>query len=114
VATLGDVFRELNALKHEQVIVDYAIGGATAMLFFVEPTRTYDVDVFVVLETAGASKLVTLDRIYEWARRRGYAEDSEHVMIHGVPVQFLPAHNALAEEAMRRLGRWITRARPCG
>lgn len=98
--TLRDVFRELNTLKHEQVVVEYAVGGATAMLFFVEPTRTYDVDVFVLLESQGASGLVSLDRVYEWARGRGYPEHSEHVMIHGVPVQFLPAHNALAEEAI--------------
>jgi hypothetical protein len=31
--TLGDVFTELNALKRERVIGDYALGDATAMLF---------------------------------------------------------------------------------
>ena len=88
--TLGDVFTELNALKRERVIGDYALGDATAMLFYAEPTRTYDVDVFVLLGS-GTSMLVSLSPIYDWARQRGFSEDSEHVLIHGVPVQFLPA-----------------------
>jgi hypothetical protein len=36
-------------MKDARVVVDYAIGGATAVLFYAEPTRTYDVDVFVTL-----------------------------------------------------------------
>lgn len=31
--------------------VDYAIGNATAVLFYAGPARTYDVDVFISLET---------------------------------------------------------------
>ena len=99
--TLGDVFRELNALKEEQIVKDYALGGATAMLFYADPTRTYDVDVFVLLESGMGSALVSLSSIYEWARRRGFPENAEHVMIYEVPVQFLPAHNALAEDAVQ-------------
>lgn len=98
--TLADVFKELNALKEEGAIGDYALGGATAMLFYAEPTRTYDVDVFVLLSSVRPSGLVSLGPIYEWARRRGFSEQSEHILIHSVPVQFLPAHNALAEEAV--------------
>jgi hypothetical protein len=98
--TLGDVFNELNALKKERIIDDCALGGATAALFYVEPTRTYDVDVFVRLTSATPSMLISLGPPYEWARRRGFPEKSEHVLIYGVPVQFLPAHNALAEDAI--------------
>ena len=36
----------------------------------------------------------------EWARLRGFPTDAEHILVHGVPVQFLPAHNALAESAV--------------
>jgi len=49
MATLRDVFAQLNALKPDGIIADYAIGGATAVLFYAEPTRTYDVDVFVLM-----------------------------------------------------------------
>ena len=39
--TLADVFKELNALKEERVISDYALGGATAILFYAEPTSVH-------------------------------------------------------------------------
>ena len=35
------------------------------------------------------------------SRAKGYAEEGECVVIEGVPVQFLPAYNALLEEALR-------------
>jgi hypothetical protein len=100
MSSLADVFRELNTLKDTGVVRDYAIGGATAVLFYAEPARTYDVDVFVLLETPQLSPLVSLRSLYDWARTRGFKVDAEHVLVHGVPVQFLPAHNALAEDAV--------------
>ena len=100
MSTLADVFRELNALKVDGLVRAYAIGGATAVLFYAEPTRTYDIDVFILMNVAGSSSIVSLDVLYEWARSRGFAVDAEHILVHGVPVQFLPAHNALAEEAV--------------
>lgn len=81
-------------------MLDYAIGGATAVLFYAEPARTYDVDVFILLQATPASSLLSLASLYDWARGRGFEVDAEHVLVHGVPVQFLPAHNALAEDAV--------------
>ena len=49
------------------MVTDYAIGGATAVLFYAEPTRTYDVDVFALLPSAGQSVLVSLAPVYRWA-----------------------------------------------
>ena len=100
MASLADVFQELNALKETGLVRDYAVGGATAVLFYAEPARTYDVDVFVLLATSQSSALVSLASLYDWARTRGFELDAEHILVHGVPVQFLPAHNALAEEAV--------------
>jgi hypothetical protein len=54
--TLADVFRVLIEMRRDGVVADYAVGGAMAILFYAEPTRTYDLDVFVVLEDTGASK----------------------------------------------------------
>lgn len=106
MATLGAVFAELNALKTLGVVLDYAIGGATAALFYVEPTRTYDLDVFVLLAPGDTASLAPLGGIYGWARARGFREHAEHILVHGVPVQFLPAHNALAEDAVAQ-GRML-------
>lgn len=100
MSSLGDVFRELNTLKADGVVRDYALGGATAVLFYAEPARTYDVDVFVLLPPGVNPTLVSLQAIYDWMRVRGFTTEAEHVLVHGVPVQFLPAFNALAEEAV--------------
>lgn len=99
--TLKDVFAELTTLKAAGLVEEYALGGATAVLFYAEPTRTYDLDVFVLLAEAAQSPLISLSPFYEWAVRRGFGASAEHILIHGVPVQFLPAHNALATEAVR-------------
>jgi hypothetical protein len=98
--TLADIFRELNGLKGAGLVRDYAVGGATAALFYAEPARTYDVDVFVLLPPGAPVPLVSLESLYDWARTRGFGVDAEHVLVHGVPVQFLPAHNDLAEAAV--------------
>ena len=74
--------------------------AATAVLFYAEPARTYDVDVFILLQTPNASPLVSLAPLHDWARSRGFKVDAEHVLVHGVPVRFLPAHNVLAEDAV--------------
>ena len=87
-------------LKREGVVIDYALGGAMALIFWSEPFATFDVDVFVLLESTGV--LVSLDPIDAWARERGYPEKDEHILIAGVPVQIIPAHNALAAEAVAK------------
>jgi hypothetical protein len=46
---LTEVFKALNELEEHGVIRKYAIAGAMAFLFYTEPARTYDVDVFVLL-----------------------------------------------------------------
>lgn len=55
---------------------------------------------FVVPAQTAPASLVSLEMFYEWARARGFPADAEHILVHGVPVQFLPAHNALAEAAV--------------
>jgi len=90
----------LNELERDGVLDRYAIGGAMGATFYVEPLLTFDLDVFVALPRS-ASDLLSLTPLYEALRARGYAEEGECVLIEGVPVQFLPAYNALPEEALR-------------
>ena len=90
----------LNELERDGVFDRYAIGGAMGATFYVEPLLTFDLDVFVVLPQSVAD-LLSLTPLYEALRGRGYAEEGECVLIAGVPVQFLPAYNALLEEALR-------------
>lgn len=100
VGSLKDVFRALTQLQDDGVVADYAIGGATAVLFYAEPTRTYDVDVFVTLPSARTTAVVVLSSVYEWAKNHGIEIQGEHLMIESVPVQLLPAYNSLVEEAV--------------
>lgn len=90
----------LNELEREGVFARHAIGGAMAATFYAEPTLTFDLDVFVFLQPASGA-LLSLTPIYDALRSRGYKEERECVLIEGVPVQFLPAFNALLEEALR-------------
>ena len=62
---------------------------------------TFDLDVLVFLP-GDEGPVVSLAPIYEWAARRGFPSKSEHVLSEGVPVQFLPAHDELADEAIER------------
>ena len=100
MSSLADVFRVLNRMREEGIVSQYAVGEATAVLFYAEPTRTYDLDVFVALDAGAGDDLVPLSAAYEWARAQGYGPQAEHLMIEGVPVQLLPAFNALVETAL--------------
>ena len=90
----------LNELERDGVVERYAIGGAMAATFYVEPLLTFDLDVFVILPQ-NAANLLSLAPLYEALRGRGYAEEGECVLIERVPVQFLPAYNAMLEEALK-------------
>jgi hypothetical protein len=95
---LAEALAAIHRLKSEGVVKDYAIGGAMALVFWSEPRPTFDLDVFVRFPSK--SVLVSLEPIYDWARRNNYTEKAEHIFIGEIPVQFIPAHNALAEEAI--------------
>ena len=90
----------LNELEKRELIERYALGGGIAALFYTEPVLTYDLDVFVFLP-ATKSSLVILSPIYDYLKHKGYREDKEHIIIEGIPVQFIPAYNPLVEQAVR-------------
>ena len=91
----------LNELENIGVVVRYAIGGAIAATFYMEPVLTHDLDVFVSLSpTASQDPLAILSPIYKHLRQKGYETEHEHIVVEGVPVQFLPAYNPLVDEAL--------------
>ena len=101
----------LNELEHAGVLSRYAIGGAMGATFYAEPLLTFDLDVFVVLPQMPGG-LLTLTSLYDALRARGYAEEGECVNVEGVPVQFLPAYNALLEEALAEARETIYETTP--
>ena len=103
--------RVLNDLERAGVVSRYAIGGAMGATFYVEPVLTFDLDVFIVLP-ATSGGLLTLSPLYEALRERGYREEKDCVNIEGIPVQFLPAYNALVEEALAEAREMTYEATP--
>jgi hypothetical protein len=89
----------LNQLERDGVVGRYAIAGAIAATFYMEPLPTYDLDVFILIKTT-PGRLISLTPIYARLKELGFKPHREHVVIHGVPVQFIPVYNRLSEEAL--------------
>lgn len=96
---MKDTLKLLNRMVRDGVIRQYAIGGAVAAIYYLEPFDTADLDIFVQVE-ASENELRILAPIYEYLRQAGHKERGEVVYIEGLPVQFLPVFNALTEEAV--------------
>ena len=94
-----DVLLLLTRLKTEGVIHDYAIGGAVAVSLWAEPVATQDLDVIVTID-GDAHPLDPLRPLLDWFKERGQSFEGEHVLIAGVPVQFLAAWSPLVREAV--------------
>lgn len=93
------VIKIINGMQRTGLIGKYAIGGGIATVFYVEPILTYDLDIFfnpVIKE----KNLITLSSIYNHLKRKGYHVDKEHIVIEGIPVQFIPVYNDLVKEAV--------------
>jgi hypothetical protein len=89
----------LNDLEKKGLIKRYVIGGGIAVLFYAEPVLTFDLDVFCLLPPERGD-VISLSGIYEYLQKKGYSVQEEHVVIEGIPVQFIPAYNELVEEAL--------------
>ena len=92
----------INRMQAEGHIGKYAIGGAVGATFYLEPSATLDIDIFVSLKNPQGSPLLTLAPIYDYLTPRGYKTEKEYLIIEGWPVQFLPPGDALEEEALQQ------------
>lgn len=90
----------LNQMQSDGVIGKYAIGGAIGAAFYLEPTTSFDLDIFISFANSASNPLSPLEPIYEYLKRRGAKIEKEHIMISGWPVQFLPAEEGLLKEAL--------------
>ena len=100
---LADVLRAANGLASAGLIEDYALGGALAAIYYVEPFATYDADIFFIPTDKGLT--AGIPAIYAHLQSRGWQVEGEHLLIGGFPVQFLAAHG-LTEEAVREAERF--------
>jgi len=90
----------INKMQADGVIGHYAIGGAVGATFYLEPVATLDIDIFISFQTTGS--LISLSPIYDYLTALGFQTEKEYIKIGGWPVQFLPAGNALLEEALEQ------------
>lgn len=95
---MKETLAEINALRTAGLIGQWAIGGAMGATFYLEPISTYDLDIFAIFE--GTPLILTLTPVYDFLKARGHTADGEAMIIHGWPVQFLPAESALLREAV--------------
>ena len=97
---MRELLRLLEEMKKEGLVANYALGGATALIYYFEPFQTVDVDVFVVL-TDQRGSLVNLSPIYSFLQSKGAVHKKEYLIIDNVPVQFLVPYNTLVEESVQ-------------
>lgn len=90
----------INQMQADGVIGKYAVGGAVGATFYLEPSATLDVDIFVTLPLAPGSSLLSLTPIYEYLTARGCSVKGEYIVVGDWPVQFLPPNDALEREAI--------------
>ncbi len=96
---MKETLKLLNRMVKDGVIRQYAIGGAVAAIYYLEPFDTADLDIFVQIDVP-QSELMILAPIYEYLRKEGHKARGEFVYVEGLPVQFLPVFNPLTEEAV--------------
>ena len=96
---MRETLQVLLQLRSEGRLARFAIGGAIAASFYIEAAATEDLDVFALLRPS-ASGLLVLTPLYDRLKELGASLQNEHVVIHGWPVQILPAYTPLVEDAV--------------
>ena len=98
---MKETLKLINRMVKAGVIEGYAIGGAVAAIYYLEPFDTADLDIFVQVGTSGSDLMIPAP-IYEYLIKEGCKAKGKFVHIEGLPVQFLPVFNSLTEEAVEK------------
>ena len=99
MADIAKTFSVVNQMTADDIIENYALGGATAVIFYTEPIATEDVDIFVHLKEGG-NPLMEFQPIFDYLKANSYKMKGEHFYVEGFPVQFLPTGKDLLDEAI--------------
>lgn len=84
---LTKVLQLINKIKEKGIIKDYAIGGGYALNYYIEPTLTYDLDLFILIDTDQG-----FHDLYNHIRDQKYRIENVYIVIEELPVQFLPSY----------------------
>jgi hypothetical protein len=99
---IKETISTINQMQADGVIQRYAIGGAVGATFYLEPVATLDVDVFVTFQPEPGRLLASPQPIFDYLKAHGSSMEGEYIVVAGWPVQFLPAANPLAVEALEQ------------
>lgn len=97
---MEETLKVINQMQSDGVIGKYAIGGAVGATFYLEPTSTFDIDIFISFSAGPGSLIVSQEHIYNYLKTLGYEPEGEHILIKDWHVQFLPADDKLNNEAL--------------
>ncbi|NCA77064.1 MAG: hypothetical protein EOM90_12095 [Alphaproteobacteria bacterium] len=96
---MKETLRQINRLVASGIIEKYAIAGGIAHFYYIEPSVTFDLDLIVAIAKE-ENTLTPLTEIYDWSKKNNFETLAEHIVIAGIPVQFLPPYNDLVKEAL--------------
>ena len=85
---MADVLRAANDLVAAGLIEDYALGGALAAIYYVEPFTTYDADIIFVAAEKGLT--AGIPAIYSYLQERGWRMEREHLLVKDFRFDSLP------------------------
>ncbi len=91
---LGAVVDVLEEMQDAEIISNYAVGGAVAAILHYEPISTVDLDIFFFLTRPPKGLILSLEKIYDYARQNNFTFDADFINIHGWLVQFVEASNS--------------------
>jgi len=98
---LGPTLEVINQLESEGIIQKPTIGGSVAIMYYAQPVKTDDLDMFCYMPNRGL--LIDLGPIYKRLEQLGCVIKDLYINIKGVDVQFLvPANEPLVEEALKK------------
>ncbi len=100
---LGPVIDVLADMRAESVFSDYAIGGAVAGIIHNEPFNTIDLDIFFFFVEQQTGPILSLEKIYDYARDKGFSFDKDFINIMAGPFSLL--NQAIISCGLRPLKR---------
>jgi hypothetical protein len=95
-----ETLKIINQMQADGIIGKYAIGGAIGASFYLEPTSSLDIDIFISFDGIGGSRLAPLQGIYNYLTPLGAQPQGEHLVLEGWLIQFLPVEDDLHKEAL--------------
>jgi hypothetical protein len=94
-------YRVINQMVADGVIKNYALGGAMAAFFYIEPSFTADMDMFCALAHEPlASGILMLTPITDYLRNKGFKTNEIGALIYGIDVQFQFPSDSLGEASI--------------